>query len=210
MSSLFFLHLLLFFIFSFCIFFSFLSPSFPCYQDYTFVMMGTASENRLEDVKPTVKFIEDMTEAEIAKELDFSPGLENLGNTCYANATIQCLGAVPELKSALEKFEGSTNGDASQAIPAGLRELYRTLGSSTSSVSPIVFILVGISVSFSLLFLLRSFPFSFLLIVSFFFLPLCSSSEGPSPSLIRCRTAPTCSRMPTSAGPRSSPPSTRS
>ena len=30
-------------------------------------------------------------------------GLDNFGNTCYMNATVQCLKAVPELKDALAR-----------------------------------------------------------------------------------------------------------
>jgi len=110
-------------------------------------MMGTAGENKVNDEKPVVKFIEDMTEAEMAQELQFSPGLENLGNTCYANATIQCLNAVPELKTTLQKFQGLPSNDVNQTLTAGMRDLFTQMNKSTSPVQPLIFILVRLPLS---------------------------------------------------------------
>ena len=36
--------------------------------------------------------------------MDMNTGLDNLGNTCYMNATIQMLSTVPEFSKALQKF----------------------------------------------------------------------------------------------------------
>lgn len=38
--------------------------------------------------------------------MDLPAGLTNLGNTCYMNATVQCLKVVPELREALKDFKG--------------------------------------------------------------------------------------------------------
>jgi len=43
-------------------------------------------------------------------------GLANLGNTCYLNATVQCLARVPELKDALRALGGGAGGAASSAL----------------------------------------------------------------------------------------------
>lgn len=71
-------------------------------DNITLMMMGTADELPQEPVEKTV-FMEDMTEQQLATALELPSGLTNLGNTCYMNATLQCLRGVPELKDSLKK-----------------------------------------------------------------------------------------------------------
>ncbi|CAD6238673.1 GSCOCG00008513001-RA-CDS [Cotesia congregata] len=97
------------------------------------LMMGSKEEDV--PIEPLEKplFVEDMNEAEIASALDLPAGLTNLGNTCYLNATVQCLKTVPELREALKKFPGGIASSGSeeiaslvpaQSITASLRDCY--------------------------------------------------------------------------------------
>jgi ubiquitin carboxyl-terminal hydrolase 14 len=72
-------------------------------QGCTFMLMGSADELPAPPKEKT-KFIEDMSELEAASALELPFGLRNFGNTCYMNATLQCLRAIPELSSVLDNY----------------------------------------------------------------------------------------------------------
>lgn len=106
-------------------------------------MMGSKEEDV--PAEPTEKplFLEDMNEAELATALDLPAGLLNLGNTCYLNATVQCLKTVPELQDALKIFPGGWAASVSLSLPASitaaLRDLYANMDKGTSR-APLVLV----------------------------------------------------------------------
>lgn len=107
----------------------------------TLLMMGSA-DALPEAPADRPMFVEDMTEEQLASAMELPCGLTNLGNTCYMNATVQCLRSVPELKTALRKYSGalrSAGGSApSEYITAALRDLYETMDKTSSSLPPII------------------------------------------------------------------------
>ena len=134
---------------------------------HTFMMMGTPSTGEgyvLQKPKEKMRFVEDMTEAEAAKVDGAIPaGLQNLGNTCYLNSTLQTLRSVPELQQELSKYTASATGGgagaasgssglgdlgqfglgglgASMDLTASLRDLYQQMSETQEGFPPLMFL----------------------------------------------------------------------
>ena len=113
----------------------------------TLMMMGTAEGNELKAPEKQIKFVEDMTAEEKAKALHekagiiLPAGLENLGNTCYMNSTVQALKRVNELKEALKQYQGSAlEIDQGKVMAQAAKRLFTDLDFKGEAFAPYNFV----------------------------------------------------------------------
>ncbi|KAL7272416.1 deubiquitinating enzyme [Rhizina undulata] len=126
---------------------------------HSFMMMGTAIGKQVQPPKEKPKFLEDLTDSQLAQTEGATPsGLQNLGNTCYMNSTLQTLRFVPELQQELQKYSGGGEAineafgfprESSSSVfaalggtdlTASLRDLYQQMGNTTEGFHPVVFV----------------------------------------------------------------------
>eukprot|EP01147_Barroeca_monosierra_P001978 gene1978-5058_t len=92
---------------------------FPIKDKASILLMGTAGE--LPKEPDNIQFVEDLPESAVINH--YPAGLANLGNTCYMNATVQCLKQAAQFKDIILKSEVLNSGNESLLVMY-LQKLY--------------------------------------------------------------------------------------
>mmetsp|Transcript_52726 Transcript_52726/g.123308 ORF Transcript_52726/g.123308 Transcript_52726/m.123308 type:complete len:520 (+) Transcript_52726:80-1639(+) len=112
-------------------------------------LVGTAEAAQLKAPAEKVVFEEDLTPEEKAKVLKekkaevMPAGIQNLGNTCYMNSTLQCLASIKELKDTVTSYTPPSAGDRDidAVLTAQFRTVLEQLGSTTEYIVPLQFVM---------------------------------------------------------------------
>jgi len=103
------------------------------------VMGSSASAQSTASSGTTIKFVEEMTEAE--KQMantELPPGMANLGNTCYLNSCIQAMKSVDELRQRLKEHAAKSANQNSMSSQLG--HLMVQLEQNSDSIVPQQFV----------------------------------------------------------------------
>lgn len=112
----------------------------------TVMLLGTPDANLLSKPAEKHRFVEDLSPDQQVQQFNSTPlGLQNMGNTCYLNATLQTLFRADELKDLILQYDPSkvTNSDPNDEIHykivLELKRTFETLKKrSFKSVLPIM------------------------------------------------------------------------